>query len=326
MFPGGDAVSKAAWRGSTPRVPAMAKKHEELTGIFDYERNVFGQDDDRTVIAKLDDGTVVKGKAREGELECGLTYLFRGFWTTHERWGPQFQFYSFGVAQPAGQRGTVAYLSRGPGIGRKRAVLLWEIYGEQALDAIRNSPEEVAAKVKGLTTERAREAAAYFQAHKDREIVTRDLEELLSGGHFPKRLIDKLIEKWGAKAAELIRENPYRLVLFSGVGYARADQLYLQLGGDPATAERAGWCCWSALHKDSSGSTWQPVEFAKAAIRKGVAVAGVEIDPKAGLEWAVEKRIIAVRRDEAGRAWVAEGRRAREEGRLANHVHRAITK
>ena len=173
-----------------------------------------------------------------------------------------------------------------------------------------------------MTTDRAKEAAAYFKAHKDREIVTRDLEELLGGGGFPKRLITKLIEKWGARAAEIVRGNPFVLVLFSGVGQGRADRLYLQLGGDPAEAERLGWCAWSALHKDRDGSTWKPLEFGRQAITKGIA--GIDAKPEQGIEWAVKARHIAMRRDGAGRVWIAERERAAAEARLANQVHRAM--
>src|SRR5574343_789794 len=300
----------------------MARAYEELKAEFDYEKNVFGQDEDRTIVGVLADGSQVKGKAREGELESGLTYLFRGYWTEHLRFGKQFQFYSFGVAQPVGQRGTIAYLTRGPGIGRKRAQQLWELYGQDALEAIRERPEEVAAKVSGLTTEKAKEAAAYFQAHKDREIVTRDLEELLAGGGFPRRLIDKLIERWGAKAAERIRANAFCLVPFRGVGQGKADRLYLQLGGRPDSPERLGWCAWAALHKDREGHTWRPLEFGRQAITKGVA--GVDVVPSVGLEWAAKEHHIAVRQNGDGRVWISEGERAGAERRLASEVHRAI--
>ena len=302
----------------------MPRNYEELTADFDYEKNVFGKDDDRTIIGVLADSTQVKGKAREGELEVGLTYLFRGYWTDHPRYGKQFQFYSFGVAQPVGQRGTVSYLTRGPGIGRKRAQVIWEIYGQDALEAIRERPEEVAAKVNGLTEHKAKEAATYFQSHKDREIVTRDLEELLGGGGFPRNLIDKLIEKWGAKAAERIRQNAYCLMVFRYVGFGRADKLYLRPGGRPDTPERLGWCCWNALHKDRDGHTWRPLEFGRLAITKSVA--GVDVVPQVGIEWAVERHHIAYRKTSDGRVWIAEQERAGAEKRLANQVHRAIVK
>jgi hypothetical protein len=300
----------------------VAKQHEEILVEFDYERHVFGQDDDRTIIGLTIDGTTVRGKACEGKLESGLTYLFRGYWTEHPKYGKQFQFYSFGISQPSGQRGTVAYLQRGPGIGRKRAMQIWELFGPGSLEAIRTKPGEVAAAVKGLTPTMAEMAAAYFQAHKDREIVTKDLEELLSGGGFPKKLIDKLIEKWGAKAAELIRENPFRLMVFKNVGFGRADKLYLQLGGEPAAVERLGWCAWNALHKDSDGSTWKLVDFARLAICKSVA--GTDVVPQAGIDWAVQNGHVVVRKDDKGRVWIAEAERAGAEMRLANEVHRAI--
>jgi hypothetical protein len=300
----------------------MPRKYEELLGEMDYEKNVFGQDEDRTIVGVLADSSQVKGKAREGELETGLTYLFRGFWTEHPRYGKQFQFYSFGVAQPVGQRGTVSYLTRGPGIGRKRAQLIWEKYGQDALEVVRERPEELSAAIAGLTEQKAKEAAAYFRAHKDREIVTRDLEELLRGGGFPRKLIDKLIEKWGARAAVLIRKNAYRLMVFSGVGYGKADKLYLQLGGQPDTPERLGWCAHNALHKDREGSTWRPLEFGRMAITKGIA--GVDVVPQAGLDWAIKEHHIAVRRNGDGRVWIAEGERAEAEKRLASQVHRAM--
>lgn len=300
----------------------MAKTYEELTGIFDHERNVFGSGDDRTIIGRLEDGTTVKGKAREDELVTGLTYLFRGVWAVHPKYGKQFAFHSIGVAQPIGQRGTVSYLTRGPGIGRKRAQQIWDRYGQSALEAIREKPEEVAAAIKGLTEQRAAEAAAYFRAHKDREIVERDLAELLSGGGFPRRLPTKLIEKWGAKAAEKIRANAYCLIRFPGVGYAKADRLYLQLGGRPDTPERLGWCCWAALHKDRDGSVWQPAAFGLQAIAKGIG--GCDTPAADGIRWALAEGHVAMRRDSRGAVWIADASKANAERRLANEIHRAV--
>ena len=300
----------------------MARTYEELVGVFDYERCVFGHDDDRTVIACLENEVVVKGRAKEDELESGVTYLFRGYWTHHPKYGKQFAFHSFGVSQPAGKRGTISYLKRGPGIGTKRAEVIWDIYGQDALEAIRERPEEVAAKVKGLTTDRAKEAAAYFNAHKDQEIVERDLAELLGNGGFPRRLPTKLIERWGAKAAERIRANAFCLVHFPGVGFGKADKLYLQLGGLPDAPERLGWCAYNALHKDRDGSTWKPLEFGRRAIEQGIS--GTDTPAAAGLKWAVEAGEIVVCTDATGRRWIAERERVAAEKRLANQVHRAI--
>lgn len=301
----------------------MARSFEELTGEFDYIKRKYPAPDEQVKILPgiLIDGTQVVGTCREDELESGLTYCFYGFWS-ETKYGKQFMFHSFRLAQPSGKRGTIAYLQRGPGIGRKRAEQIWDIYGPAALEAFRTEPGKVAAKVSGLTEQRAKEAATYFAAHVALEATTKDLLELLAGGGFPRKLIDKLIEKWGARAAVLIRENAYRLMIFRNVGYGKADKLYLQLGGRPDTAERLGWCAWNALHKEREGHTWRPLEFGILAITKGVA--GVDVVPQAGLDWAIQQHHIAVRKNGDGKVWIAEGERAAAEKRLASQVHRAM--
>ncbi|MEN6507133.1 MAG: helix-hairpin-helix domain-containing protein [Planctomycetaceae bacterium] len=319
----------------------MPRRCEELIAEFGYERNVFGREDDRSIIGVLDDGggedsntsgTVVKGKAREGELESGLTYRFYGYWTTHPKYGRQFAFQSFILAQPSGKQGTIAYLTRGPGIGPKRAAKLWDLYGSSALEVIRTDPARAAAECHGLTETKAREAAAYFQSHIAAEKTTQDLLELLSGMGTPRKLVDRLIERFGVKAAEKVKENPYSLIRFHGVGFGRSDRLYLQLGKDPAAPERLGWCAWHSLYSDRQGHTWLPVTVPERAIRDGVA--GVQVDGvmmAGGLAWAIKAGHVAVRDEvvEGGgcrvvRRWMADGAKAAAETRLANCVWRAM--
>jgi exodeoxyribonuclease V alpha subunit len=137
------------------------RKAVELTGEFDFERHVFGRGDARTIIGTLEDGTIVKGRAIEGRLETGMPYRFYGHWTEHPKYGKQFAFQSFTLVQPSGERGTIQYLQRGPGIGRKRAIAIWAAFGEEALEVVRTQPGRVAEAV-GLPEGKAIEAAAYF--------------------------------------------------------------------------------------------------------------------------------------------------------------------
>ena len=299
----------------------MARKYKELTGEFSFERNVFGQGEDRTIIGELADGTTVKGRAGEDELECGLTYRFLGYWTKHFKYGEQFAFDSFLIAQPSGQRGVVAYLSRAPHIKRQRALILWDLYGADAVKMVREQPDLVAAAVSGLTPDRAAEAANWFRAHKALEDTTTALLELLAGIGAPKKLIDKLIERFGANAAEVIREEPYKLIYFRGVGFLKADKLYLQLGKDPSNPERLGWCAWHTLHKDSEGHTWMPLGAAYKAIEKNIT--GTDAKPDAGLAWALEQKKIVLREVD-GQKWIAEIERYDAEAKLASYIHRAI--
>lgn len=299
----------------------MSRKYEELTGEFAFERNVFGQGEDRTIIAELADGTTVKGRAGEDELEAGLTYRFLGYWTNHPKYGEQFAFDSFLIAQPSGQRGVVAYLSRAPHIKRQRALILWDLYGPEAVKMVREQPNVVAAAVTGLTPERAAEAANYLAAHKALEDTTTALLELLAGIGAPKRLIDKLIERFGANAAEVVRENPYVLIHFRGVGFLKADKLYLQLGKDPSNPERIGWCAWHTLHKDSEGHTWMPLTAAYNAVEKNLTGTDAKVD--VGITWALEQGKIVIR-EVNGQKWIAEEDRYNAEARLASFMHRAM--
>src|SRR5208283_5685630 len=171
----------------------------ELIGEFDYVKRQYSASNGQVKLMPglLVDGTQVIGYVKEDELETGMTYLFRGHWQTHPRYGQQFMFSSVGLSQPVGQRGTVNYLQRAPHFGAKRARKAWDLWGQDALEQVREKPQEVAAAI-GMTEEQATEAAAWLKAHLYNEKVQRDLEELGLG----RRQIDWAISKYGAAAPE----------------------------------------------------------------------------------------------------------------------------
>ena len=302
-------------------------RHEELVGIFDWERNVF-QDNDpeaRTIIGTLESGQVVKGRARRGALEYGLTYRFLGNWTTHPTWGRQFLFSSFTPAMPAGERATVRYLEkmgRGFGVGRRRAQQAWNLFGEQVCEIVRTDPGRVAAEIPGVTEEMAIALAAQLKAHVRLEKVTIEVNDLIGQRGFPRTLPDKVIREWGEDAPRVIRETPYRLMAFSGVGFGRADALYMELGHDPAAIERQGYSIHHALTRDGEGHTWYPLRFASLALRRTISNGAARLD--AALAWAREHELLAT--PAAGlrvsSEYVAEADKANAETRLAEYVGR----
>lgn len=302
---------------------AMAKP-EEIIGEFDFEQNVFNNKspDDRTIIGRLSNDTIVKGKAKEGALEYGLTYRFYGHWIEHPKYGKQFAFQSFTLATPHGQRGTIAYLKRGPGIGTKRATCIWDAFGKDSLEVVRTKPVEVAARISGLTLEAAQKAAEYFQRLAGREAVTIELTELLGSRGFPRVLSEMAMGEWGNEAPEKIRENPYVLMKFKRVGFLLCDKLYLELGLPADSIERQAYCIVHALTSDNEGNTWLPV--AKCLEHLEGNIAGGEVKPKAAIEWAIENRLIVAKRDYEGQVWLAELGRASAEMRIANCVHGAM--
>lgn len=295
-------------------------RHEELTGVFDWEKHVF-QDSDpeaRTIIGTLADDTVVKGRARRGALECGLTYRFLGHWTTHPRFGKQFAFSSFSPAMPAGERATVKYLTKGPGIGSARAQRIWNLFRERSLEVVRTEPERIAAEIEGMTPERAEAAAEYFRAHERLEKLTIEVNDLLSGKGFPRSLPDRVIREWGEDAPRIIREQVWPLMRFTGVGFLRTDALYLELGHDPAAIERQAYAVWHAMATDGNGHTWFPVTLAALVLNQTISNGRADADR--AIAHGVDHGVL-VHANRRGGGWLAEPGKADAESRLAECIH-----
>ncbi|MCP4540284.1 MAG: hypothetical protein GY832_24355, partial [Chloroflexi bacterium] len=291
------------------------RKLEEITGEYDFQVAVFGNGDSRTIIGKLEiqnqtEPTTIKGPAVEDSLILGLTYRFLGQWKNHHKYGRQFVFNSFVQARPYGERGTVRYLARAKGIGKTIAQRIWNIFGSESLDRLRDDPAAVVVGVPGLRLEVAKAAADAFSHQQGMEAVTIELTDLFDGRGFPRGLTAQVIDKWGNEAVDIIKEEPYKLLAFNGVGFLRADALYLALGLDPGAIERQARCAWHAINNDSNGHTWFPLPFPAQAIKANIS--GAEANVPGAIRDAF-KRGLLVRRNVEGGTWVAEARRARNE-------------
>lgn len=323
-------------------------KRTELTLTFRRERQVFlnGSDDPnspdcrRVVIGECVNeksnavnplGPVtIKGEAREKQLQPGMTYRFFGRWTTHHKYGKQFHFDNFITEQPATEEGIVAYLSQlsgdkigvKVGIGRGKAYLLWEAFGPKAVETLRTDPQRVAKEVKGLSKATCQAASEYLVQFQAIEKCKIDLIGLLDGRGFPRKTVDLAIEKYGSKAAEAIRHNPYLLMNFRGCGFLGTDKMYLDLGGNPQRLKRQALCCWYAVASDTNGHTWHPYGQAELHVRKNVA--GAAVDPERAVLLALRAGLLAEYIDENGVRWIAEARKAANEERLAEYVRGAM--
>lgn len=271
-------------------------KSLELIGQYMGDSYVFQADDpeQRTVIGTLADGSVVKGRAQVDQLEYGLTYRFVGRWVEHYKHGSQFHFTSLAKTMPVGERGTVPYLSRAHGIGTMRARAIWKQYGTDSLEVLRTDPERVAREISGITSEIAHAASEQFIRDQRLETVTLELAEILDGKGLPRTIPNSLIVRFGAAAAEELRRNPFILQEFPGVGFARADKIYLELGGDPSSLERQARCAVYALHKDSDGHTWYPLSFLKRAVTEKITGAGAR--PVEAIKLAMSMELLVHRR------------------------------
>lgn len=283
-------------------------KNHELIGVWLGTDRVFDNGPDRRCVIgsvrQLDrTTTVMKGYASEDEIADGVTYRFFGHIRHHPQYGPQFNFNSFVAEEPVDEDSILAYLEtcRKPGRGsitKRVALALFEAYGLAAIDRLISDPVEASQQVKQWDAAKASIAAEYLRSQSGTQRCKLDLITLLNGRGFPKKTIDRAIKAWGAKAASVVRQDPYALTTLPGIGFKGADKLYCDLAREAAKTDeeyqaalsaikRQGLCAAYAVSTESrsSGSTWLPIGYAKAQVK--AAVGGVRSTPDEAIEWAV---------------------------------------
>ena len=314
----------------------MAAQLQELSAIFDSERFRFENADGDVVIgeAKLVNGSMpangdpwitIKGKADLDELRRHQTYRFYGRFVdyTNRRSGvteKQFAFNTFVEAEPHGREGIVAYLKRageGNNIGQATAKKIYDLFGAESVKILREDPQRVADKIKRLTLVQCEAASEWLTARAKIEDCTIELTNLLHGRGFPKTLARSAMKKWGNKANETIRRNPYCLIQFDNVGFKRCDQLYLSLGYDPAKLRRQAFCIWHSIASSHDGHTWFPVNFAINQLSREV---GSKVRPAAAIKMARRLKLLTVGRESngaivetGGNVWLAEYQKEKSE-------------
>lgn len=318
-------------------------KNSELIGVFLGTDYVFdnGQPDRRCVIGSvrlLDKSIVtVRGYAAETELSDNVTYRFYGHNRNHPKYGSQFNFSSHVEESPCDEDSVIAYLEtcRKPergSITERVALALFEAFGLEAIDRLKADPVGVSQRVKEilrLTTwdaAKAGLAAQYLIKQSGTQKCKLDLIMLLNGRGFPKKTIDRAIREWGAAAARVVRDDPYKLTELAGIGFKGADKLYCDLAREAAKDDaeyqvalaaihRQGLCAAYAVSQESrqSGSTWLPIGFAKGAVMANVS--RIHATPDLAIEWAVGEGKLVVRD-----GFVAVARMALHELEIAEFV------
>lgn len=291
-------------------------KNSELIGVFLGADFVFDNGPDRRCVVGsvrlLDKSRVtVRGYANETELSDNVTYRFYGHNRNHPKYGTQFNFNSFVEELPCDEDSVIAYLEtcRKPergSITHRVALALFEAFGVSAIERLKADPVGVSEAVKQWDATKAALAAQYLTAQQGTQRCKLDLITLLNGRGFPKKTIDRAIREWGAAAAKVVKNDPYKLTELAGIGFKGADKLYCDLARQAAQTDeeyqlalaaihRQGLCAAYAVAQESrqSGSTWLPVGFAKAAVLANVS--RVHATPDKAIYWAVFEGKLVVR-------------------------------
>lgn len=327
--------------------------NQELRGSFIEERQrwpAFQPDQSDTVVARIrcngeiNAAVTVKGQADEGELQPGMEYRFFGHFVHYRnpRSGEseqQFQFNSFIETAPAGRDAVVGYLvsaGAGHGLGLQRARKLYDLFGESAVKMMREEPATVAAALQraklSVDLDNCQRVADVLQSKIHSEETQIELTQLLTGRGFPRATTRAAIQKWGTKAASIIRRNPFRLMSLPGCGFKRCDAMWLDLGLPPDKLKRQALCAWYAIHSDNEGHTWYPA--LKATNEISQTIAGTMINPDKALRLAIRGGLLteeftdgvggSITTRKEGIRWLAGSSEAEHEQQIASAVARSL--
>ncbi len=307
-----------AMRSFSPTLIDRTKR--ELCGIV--AQVVYHDPSGGFFTAKLRTGESVVGNVDENGLDPGTTYRFLGRWTEHARYGPQFQFDSLVEDTPADRAGVVQYLARMVrSITQAKAERLYDAYGEETIAVLRGDAVRVA-EDGFMSPWAAAEVAKQLTALHATERTTIDLFSLFAGKGFPRTAIKQCVGRFGARAAQIVRADPFKMLTadIAGVGFRRADKLYLELGLPPARLKRQMLAAWSALHDDSNGHTWSIEGAARKAILAAVGAGAARF--KDAIAMGIRARWLATRED--SRLWITERSKAAAEERCALQLYRLM--
>lgn len=162
-------------------------------------------------------------------VEVGDTVEVEGVWAQHPRYGRQLKARAIRVVAPTDASGVIEWLrSRLPMIGRRIATMLVERYGVPGVwDVLERGDVVELSAVPGVTRERAARIFAAYATHR----AERDLMVELKRFQLTDRQCARVLERFGDRALEALREDPYALAReVQGFGFVRADGVARAMG------------------------------------------------------------------------------------------------
>lgn len=209
--------------------PDRPAQTSTLEGIL--ERVVFANEENAWSVVRL----AVPGRqdlvTAVGNLlgvQPGENLRLNGAWINDPRHGRQFKVASYTTVTPATVGGIEKYLGSGliRGIGKVMAKRLVGAFGLDTLEVIENDPARLT-EVEGIGPKRSAEIRRSWV--EQREI--KDVMVFLQSHGVSTQHAIRIYKAYGPRAAELMRQNPYRLASeVHGFGFLTADKIAAGLG------------------------------------------------------------------------------------------------
>ena len=168
--------------------------------------------------------------------QIGEFLRLRGRWSSHPKYGRQFEVASYATVLPATAAGIQKYLGSGliKGIGPVMAERMVTHFGVDIMHVIDDDPGRLI-EVDGLGPKRtAMIAAAWAEQKAIKEVMI-----FLQGVGVSTSLAVRIYKKYGDASVSVVRSEPYRLAAdVWGIGFKTADAIARSVGIAPDSPER----------------------------------------------------------------------------------------
>ncbi|MEZ7128976.1 ATP-dependent RecD-like DNA helicase [Nonomuraea sp. AD125B] len=168
--------------------------------------------------------------------QVGESLRLNGRWTSHPRYGRQFEVWSYSTVLPATIQGIRRYLGSGliKGIGPKMAERIVDHFGTGTLDVIEQQPERLV-EVPGLGPKRTKMIAAAWEEQK----IIKEVMIFLQGVGVSTSIAVRIFKQYGESSISVVRTQPYKLAdEVWGIGFKTADTIAQAVGIPHDSPER----------------------------------------------------------------------------------------
>jgi exodeoxyribonuclease V alpha subunit len=210
--------------------PDASRKESVLEAVL--ERITYANEDTGYTIARVatertgPDLLTVVGPLLGAQV--GESLRLTGRWSSHPKYGKQFQVHSFTTVLPATIQGIRRYLGSGliKGIGPMMAERMVAHFGTGILEIIESEPGRLI-EVHGLGPKRTKKIAEAWEEQK----AIKEVMVFLSGVGVSTSLAVRIYKKYADASISVVRNEPYRLASdVWGIGFRTADTIAKAVG------------------------------------------------------------------------------------------------
>lgn len=227
-----------------------------LTGTI--EEIVYRNDENGYTVAKLEkEDSLVTVVGKFIDIQIGSLVKLEGKFE-RTKYGVQYSFDSYEISLPKTLAGIEKYLGSGliRGVGPITAKKIVDHFGENTIDILEYSPQKLA-EISGISEKKATDIGFSFKEHRD----VQNTVIFLQNFNITTNMALKIYHVYHEKTAEIVKNNPYKLVEdIDGIGFLTADKI-AQNAGIPKNSVfrvRAGLIHVLKTSCEKNGNTYLP--------------------------------------------------------------------